>query len=190
MTAGNDFDPGEDSRENPGADDLDVDAPEAEPKLFSALLTPHRSLNRTGFIVLMSFVTVVSFIAGAVFWWLGAWPIFGFFGLDVLVIYWAFKVNFRSAKASEEITVTPSELRVRRISHRGHVAEWVLNPLWVRFEQISHEEFGIERLYLVSRGRRVSVGSFLSPDEKASFSKALTAALNTAKRGPTYNPIA
>ncbi|WP_420967879.1 DUF2244 domain-containing protein [Bradyrhizobium sp. B120] len=189
MTAGNDFDPGEDPREDLGANDLDVDAPEAEPKLFSALLTPHRSLNRTGFIVLMSFVTVVSFIAGVVFWWLGAWPIFGFFGLDVLVIYWAFKVNFRSAKASEEITVTPSELRVRRISHRGHVVEWVLNPLWVRFEQISHEEFGIERLYLVSRGRRVSVGSFLGPDEKASFSKALTAALNTAKRGPTYNPI-
>ena len=186
MTAGNDFDPSD----GLGANGLETDALEAEPKLFSALLTPHRSLNRSGFIVLMSFVTVISFIAGAVFWWLGAWPIFGFFGLDVLVIYWAFKVNFRSAKASEEITVTPSELRVRRISHRGHVVEWVLNPLWVRFEQISHEEFGIERLYLVSRGRRVSVGSFLSPDEKASFSKALNAALNAAKRGPTYNPVA
>lgn len=175
MTAGNDFDPAA------GA--------ETEPTIFSALLTPHRSLNRTGFVVLMSFVTVVSFVAGVVFWWLGAWPIFGFFGLDVLVVYWAFKVNFRTAKASEEITVTPSELRVRRVSHRGHVAEWVLNPVWVRFEQIAHEEFGIERLYLVSRGRRVSVGSFLGPDEKASFYKALTAALNTAKRGPTYNPI-
>ena len=180
MTAGNDFDPSNGPEANASA---------AEPMLFSALLTPHRSLNRTGFVVLMSFVTIVSFIAGAVFWWLGAWPIFGFFGLDVLVIYWAFKVNFRTAKASEEITVTPSELRVRRISHRGHVAEWVLNPLWVRFEQIEHEEFGIERLYLVSRGRRVSIGSFLGPEEKASFSKALTAALNTAKRGPTYNPI-
>ena len=98
MTAGNDFDP---------ANDAEAAGTEAEPKLFSALLTPHRSLNRTGFIVLMSLVTVISFVAGAVFWWLGAWPIFGFFGLDVLVIYWAFKVNFRTAKASEEITVTP-----------------------------------------------------------------------------------
>ncbi|WP_338833968.1 DUF2244 domain-containing protein [Bradyrhizobium septentrionale] len=189
MTAGNDFDPSDDLRaSNVETGDLEADDAGAEPKLFSALLTPHRSLNRTGFIVLMSFVTVVSFIAGVVFWWLGAWPIFGFFWLDVLVIYWAFKVNFRTARASEEITVTPSELRVRRISHRGHVAEWVLNPLWVRFEQISHEEFGIERLYLVSRGRRISIGSFLSPDEKASFSKALTAALNTAKRGPDLQP--
>jgi uncharacterized membrane protein len=172
MTAGNDFDPSQ-----------------AEPELFSALLTPHRSLNRTGFVVLMTFVCTISFIAGVAFWLMGAWPIFGFFGLDALLIYWAFKVNFRRAKAVEEISVTPSELRVRRVSHRGHVVEWVLNPLWVRLDQTVHEEFGIERLYLVSKGRRVSIASFLNPEEKASFAKALMAALNAAKRGPTYNPI-
>jgi uncharacterized membrane protein len=172
MTAGNDFDP----------------VP-AEPKLFSALLTPHRSLNRTGFVVLMTFLSAVSFAAGVAFWLMGAWPIFGFFGLDVLVIYWAFKINFRRARATEEISVTPSELRVRRVSHRGHVVEWVLNPLWVRLDQKTHAEFGIERLYLVSKGRRVSIGNFLGAEEKASFAKALTAALQAARRGPTYNPV-
>jgi uncharacterized membrane protein len=172
MIAGNDFDPAT-----------------AEPKLFSALLTPHRSLSRTGFLVLMGFLTVVSFAAGVAFWMMGAWPVFGFFGLDVLAVYWAFRINFRHARATEEISVTPSELRVRRVSHRGHVVEWVLNPLWVRLEQKTHAEFGIERLYLVSRGRHISVGSFLGPDEKASFAKALLAALQAAKRGPTYNPL-
>ena len=172
MTAGNDFDP-----------------ESAQPKLFSALLTPHRSLSRTGFLVLMAFLSVVSFAAGLAFLLMGAWPVLGFFGLDVLAIYWAFRINFRRARASEEITVTPSELRVRRVSHRGHVVEWVLNPLWVQLDQKRHAEFGIERLYLVSRGRRVSIGSFLGPDEKASFAKALMAALQAAKRGPTYNPV-
>jgi uncharacterized membrane protein len=172
MTASNDFDP-----------ELD------QPELFSARLTPHRSLNRTGFLVLMTFITVISFAAGVLFWWIGAWPVFGFFGLDVLVIYWAFRINFRSARAFEEISVTPSELRVRRVSHRGHVMEWVLNPLWVQLDQKTHAEFGIERLYLVSRGRRVSIGSFLGPDEKASFAKALLVALQSAKRGITYNPL-
>ena len=104
----------------------------------------------------------------------------------MLAIYWAFRINFRRAAASEEITVTPSELRMRRISHRGHVVEWVLNPLWVQLDQKIHEEFGIEQLYLVSRGRRVSIASFLGPDEKASFAKALLAALQAARRGPTY----
>jgi uncharacterized membrane protein len=120
---------------------------------------------------------------------MGAWPVLGFFGLDVLAIYWAFRVNFRRARATEEIWVTPSELRVRRISHRGQVVEFVLNPLWVQLDQKTHAEFGIEKLYLVSKGRRVSIASFLGPDEKASFAKALLAALQAARRGPTYNPI-
>ena len=163
--------------------------PQAQPELFSALLTPHRSLNRTGFLVLMGILSVVSFAAGLAFLLMGAWPVFGFFGLDVLVIYWAFRINFRRAQATEEISVTPSELRVRRVNHRGHVAEFVLNPLWVQLDQKIHAEFGIERLYLVSRGRRLAIGSFLGPDEKASFAKALTAALQAARRGPTFNPV-
>jgi uncharacterized membrane protein len=162
---------------------------EFEPELFSALLTPHRSLNRTGFLVLMGFVSVVSFTAGLAFLLMGAWPVFGFFGLDVVAIYWAFRINFHRARATEEIRVTPSELRVRRVSHRGHVVEFVLNPLWVRLDQKTHAEFGIENLYLVSKGRHVSIASFLGPDEKAIFAKALTAALQAARRGPTYNPI-
>jgi uncharacterized membrane protein len=160
-----------------------------QPELFSALLTPHRSLGRTGFLVLMGFVCVISFIAGMVFLMMGAWPVLGFFGLDVLAIWWAFRINNRTARACEEIRMTPSELRVRRTSHRGHVVEWVLNPLWVRLDRTEDPEFGIERLWLVSRGRHVSIGSFLGPDEKASFAKALLAALQAAKRGPTYNPI-
>jgi uncharacterized membrane protein len=139
--------------------------------------------------VLMTFVGAVSFVAGIAFLLMGAWPVLGFFGLDVLVIYWAFRINFRSAEATEDIVVTPTELRVRRVSHRGQVMEWTLNPLWVQLEQTGDPEFGIERLYLVSGGRRVSVGYFLGPDEKASFYKALLAALQTAKRGITYNPV-
>ncbi|UPK35758.1 DUF2244 domain-containing protein [Bradyrhizobium sp. 186] len=161
---------------------------ESEPQIFSALLTPHRSLNRTGFLAVMLFLSVVSFVTGIAFLMMGAWPVFGFFGLDVLVIWWAFKVNFRAARASEEIVVTPSELRVRRISHRGQVAEWTFNPLWVRLDQEVDEEYGIEHLYLISRGRRLLIGGFLGPDEKASFYKALVGALNAARRGPSYNP--
>jgi uncharacterized membrane protein len=172
MTAGNDFDP------------------LAQPELFSALLTPHRSLSRAGFVVLMAVVSVISFAAGLACLLMGAWPVLGFFGLDVLAIYWAFRINFRRAGASEEIRVTASELRLRRVSHRGHVVEFVLNPLWVRLDRKAHAEYGIERLYLVSKGRRVAVATFLGPDEKASFAKALTAALQAARRGPTYNSIA
>jgi len=173
MTAGNDF---------------DLEA--AEPTLFSALLTPHRSLNRTGFLLVMGAISVASFAAGIACLMIGAWPVLGFLGLDVLAIYVAFKINFRSARAYEEILVTPSELRLRRVSHRGHVMEFAFNPLWVQLDQVIDEEFGVERLFLVSKGRRVALANFLGPDEKASFAKALLAALAAARKGPVFSPTA
>jgi len=166
--------------------DFDLSQPQT---IFAATLTPHRSLSRRGFVIFMTVVALASFAAGAVFWLMGAWPVFGFFGLDVVLIYWAFRVNFARAKAREEITVTVSELHLRRISHRGQVMEWSFNPLWVRLEEEVHEEFGVEHLYLASHGRRVAIGRDLGPDQKASFAKALRIALQSAKRGPTYNPI-
>jgi len=81
--------------------------------------------------------------------------------------------------------VTPAALTVRKVSHRGKAREWVLNPLWVRLDKVSHEDFGIERLFLTSRGRSLAVGNFLSPDEKATFARALGNAIGEAKRGVT-----
>ncbi|HXA72024.1 MAG TPA: DUF2244 domain-containing protein, partial [Stellaceae bacterium] len=95
------------------------------------------------------------------------------------------RINYRAARAYEEVTVTTSELTVRKVSHRGSVREWTLNPLWVRLERVAHEEFGIERLFLISHGRRLSIAACLGPDEKASFAGALSTALSEAKRGPT-----
>jgi uncharacterized membrane protein len=163
----------------------DRNAPADEPALFCALITPHRSLGGAGFLVLMAAIGGVSFAAGILFLILGAWPVVGFFGLDVVLIYWAFRINYRAARAYEEVMVTTSELRVRKVSHRGRVAEWSLNPLWVRLDRDTHEEFGIERLFLVSRGRKLPIGGFLSPGEKESFADALAAAIGEAKRGPT-----
>jgi uncharacterized membrane protein len=156
-----------------------------EPTIFSALITPHRSLSHTGFFILIAAYGAISFIAGVAFLLMGAWPVCGFFGLDALLLYWAFKLNYRHAAAYEEVTVTPGELKVRKVSHRGKVREWVLNPLWVKLDKVVHEEFGIERLFIVSRGKELVIANFLGPDEKASFAKALGAALGEARRGVT-----
>jgi uncharacterized membrane protein len=157
----------------------------SEPTIFAATITPHRSLGSTGFLVLMLCIGGVSFISGMAFLMLGAWPVFGFLGLDVVLVYAAFRANFRAARAYEEVTVTASELTLRKVNPRGGVRQWTLNPVWVRLDRIVHEEFGIERLFLVSRGRRLSIASCLGPDEKASFARALSTALGEAKRGPT-----
>lgn len=157
----------------------------AEPAIFSTVITPHRSLGSTGFLVLMLCIGGVSFVSGMVFLMLGAWPVFGFLGLDVALIYWAFRANFRAARAYEEVTVTASELKVRKVNPRGGAREWTLNPVWVKLDRTVHEEFGIESLFLVSRGRRLPIAAALGPDEKASFAAALSNALGEARRGPT-----
>jgi uncharacterized membrane protein len=161
------------------------DNPELEPTIFAAVLTPHRSLGPTGFLVFMLVLGGLSFASGMVFLLMGAWPVFGFLGLDVLLVYWAFRANYRAAGAYEEVTVTATELMVRKVSHHGRVREWTLNPLWVRLHRDVHEEFGVQRLFLVSQGRRLAIAGCLGPSEKESFAHALSAALGEAKRGPT-----
>ncbi len=161
--------------------------PRPELTIFSATLTPHRSLGPTGFLVLMSCLGGASFATGMVFILLGAWPVFGLLGLDVLLVYWAFRANYRAANAYEQVTVTPSELTVRKVNPRGRVREWTANPLWVRLQQDLHEEFGVERLFLISQGRRLAIAGFLGPKEKQNFAQALGQALGKAKRGPTRN---
>jgi uncharacterized membrane protein len=160
-------------------------AADLEPTIFSATLTPHRSLGRVGFLILMLLFGAVSFVTGMLFLVMGAWPVFGFFGLDVLLLYWAFRLNYRHAEAYEQVTVTCSELKVRKVSHLGRVREWVLNPLWVKLDKIEIEEFGTDRLFLISRGKKLAIGTFLGPDEKADFARELGKALNEARRGPT-----
>lgn len=163
-------------------------APDAEPALFSALLTPHRSLGTRGFAILLGIFGTVSLAAGLLFLAMGAWPVMGFFGLDVLLIYIAFRISYARAAASEEYAMTASDLRVRRTSHRGKVAQWHFNPVWVRLHKDTHEEFGVQRLSLVSRGRHLIIASFLGPQEKESFSNALGDALSRARRGIDRNP--
>ncbi|HEY5378296.1 MAG TPA: DUF2244 domain-containing protein [Pseudolabrys sp.] len=157
---------------------------ELEPTIFSATITPHRSLGQVGFLVLMIGFGGVSFCTGVAFLLMGAWPVFGFFGLDILLLYWAIKLNNRHAAAYEEITVTPSALTVRKVSHHGKAREWVLNPLWVRLDREIIEDFGIARLFLVMRDKELTVANFLSPPERETFAVALGSALAEAKRGP------
>jgi uncharacterized membrane protein len=163
--------------------------PVSDPTIFSAVITPNRSLDRVGFVVLMSLVAFVSFVGGLVFFIAGAWPVVGFFGLDVALLYWAFKLNYAHAAAYEEVTVTAAELKLRKVSHRGEVREWTLNPLWTKLDREAHADFGLLRLFLVSRGRRLAIATYLSPHEKEGFADALGAALSEAKRGPTRTAV-
>jgi uncharacterized membrane protein len=164
--------------------------PNPDTPLFSAKMTPNRSLGRRGFSILMLAVAGVSFVAGLVFAIAGAWPVTGFFGLDVLLIYWAFRINYRDGRAYEQILLTPTEMTFRKVSPRGAVIEWRCNPLWVKLDWDVHEEFGVQSLHLVSRGERRQIAGFLAPEEKERCATARPAALAAARGGPAGTAIA
>ena len=156
-----------------------IKAPDAA---FSAVLTPYRSLSPAGFVLFMALVTLVSFAAGMAFLLMGAWPVFGFFGLDVLLIYGAFKLNYRAGRLYELIELTGDELLVRRVQPSGQIKAWSFNPYWVRLG--IHERPGRQaELRLSSHGQSLVVGSFLSEDEKRDFASALTNALHAYRGG-------
>jgi uncharacterized membrane protein len=154
----------------------------AEAVLFEARLAPHRSLSPAGFAIFMGVLGVISFGVGVTFLMMGAWPVFGFFGLDVALVWFAFRVNYRDARAYEDIRMTSSVLSVRQVSAKGAAKETDFNPRWVRLEKTEDDLYGVTRVALLSRGISLIIGAFLPPFYKSELAKQLAEALATAKR--------
>jgi uncharacterized membrane protein len=158
-----------------------VDVSEEQP-VFAAELTPYRSLGRTGFRVVLVLTGGICLLYGGFFLITGAYPIGFFFGLDFLGLYIALKMSYRSGRAREEVTVSRSNLSIRKFSPAGRVVEHRFNPFWARFNVRRHEEFGITSMSVTGEGRGTDIGSFLNPDDRESFAKAFRGALATVKQ--------
>jgi uncharacterized membrane protein len=152
-------------------------APADDAPVFSAVLRPYRSLSPRGFSLLMGAIGLCTFAIGLAFWLMGAWPVVGFCGLDVLLVQLAFRLNYRAARAAEEISLTRERLSVTSISPRGFATETGFNPYWARLEVDRHPEIGVTALRIVSHGVRLAIGAFLPPSERESFAAAFSAAL-------------
>jgi len=161
-------------------------ATSADAPLFAAILTPHRSMGWPGFIAVMLAVGTINLVGAIVFGAIGAWPVLPFLGLDVLIIFLAFRANYRHARAFEEVIVSPHEIRIRKVSWHGRAREWRFNPAWTRLTQTRDEEDGqVLALTLDEGRRRLDIATFLPPVERDGFGRALRLALDEARRGPT-----
>lgn len=154
--------------EDPGINDRPV---------FAAELVPYRSLRPAGFRILMMATGGICMLHSAFFWVTGAWMASLFFGLDFLLLYGAFRLNYRAARAREEVTVSRTLLEIRKFSPAGKLTRHRFNPFFARFNVERHEEFGILSMAISGEGRHTTIGAFLNPDDRESFANALTAAL-------------
>ncbi len=157
--------------------------------LFNAVLVPHRSLSRRGFAVVMALVALPCAVMSCLFYLAGAWPIAGFLGLDVALVWLAFRLNYRSGRLYETLALTPADLVVRRIQPSGRMREWRFQPYWLRVE-VENPCAPDCRLTLASHGRRLTIGAFLTADERRELAEALRAALRRLRCLPEPLPQA
>lgn len=147
---------------------------------FSTLLRPYRSLPPEGFKWLIRGVIAANLFIGLPLYLLGAWPVMGFMGIDVALLWWLFQRNYFDAKRSETLTLTDSELIVNRVAPGGEREEIRLDAYWLKLEETE------ERLIATSRGNRVVIGRFLAPSVRTEVAEELKTAL-AAMRSPTYD---
>ena len=155
---------------------------QAGPDTFHAVLRPYRSLGPGGFLVLMGALGAMCFVTGVVFLIAGAWPVLGFFGLDVLLVYVAFKLNYRSGRLYETVDVTPDHFLLTRVHPSGRQEQFGCNPYWAR---VSLREWpdGRTALSIISQGKELAFARFLTDDERRDLASALREALLVVRGG-------
>ncbi|HEX6977878.1 MAG TPA: DUF2244 domain-containing protein [Alphaproteobacteria bacterium] len=152
----------------PGPDDRDA--------VLDLVLRPHRSLSPAGFRAVMAMVAGFSFVAGIVFWSLGAWPVMGFLGLEALLVYIAFRASYAEGRIYERIRLSTDSLVIERVNAAGRHESFSLQPYWLRVE-LADEPAPENHLRVWSHGRAYTVGAFLPPEERAEVAGILRAGL-------------
>jgi uncharacterized membrane protein len=154
----------------------------APPAQLDVVLYPNCSLGRMGFALLMAAIVLVSAAVGAGFMMVGAWPVTGFLGLDVVLLYLAFRWNYRQARRAEFVRLDQDGLTVRRLEPDGRSHDWRFEPYWVRVS-IDQRTRHDHRLVLSSHGQRLEIGAFLTTDERLELAHALNEALRAHRAG-------
>lgn len=156
--------------------------------LLDLTLRPHRSLSPRGFAVLIGLLCAISFLAGVVFLAVGAWPVIGFLGVDVLLVWVAFRVNYARGRAHERLTLHDDRLEIERVDHWGRRERRSLEPYWLTVE-LADRGASAPLVRLRSHGRTTVVGGFLPVGERAELARLLEEALWRWRQSPSTSRI-
>ncbi|QRM53759.1 DUF2244 domain-containing protein [Sinorhizobium sp. BG8] len=154
-----------------------------ERPVFSAELRPYRSLGPAGHRIFFLIAGALCVAHMAVFLISGAWPVMMFFGVDFLILFGAFWLNNREARACEMIDLSRTSISIRKIAASGRETAYNFNPFWSRFLVSRKEEVGITAMTVRGGGRQTDVGTFLHLDDRERFARAFAGALARVKRG-------
>ena len=151
-----------------------------EKTFLDITVLPYRSLTKKGFRNLMFIVSLIFFLVGVFFWHIGAWPVFGFLGLDVLLLYYAFKINYKSGEIFETIKIIHEKFSITRSFPSGKKQVWNLETYWTKVEILNPAQ-NQHNLIVKSKDKVVLLGSFLNLNDKKKLLSKIESALKLSK---------
>lgn len=153
--------------------------------MFEAVIVPHRSLSRRGLAGLIIAVAGASGLTALLFFLLGAWPVAGFSGAEILLAVILIRAHARVARESEVVLLSERRLRVIHTDRKGGRREMALDPSWLRAE-LQERPGRVPALLLVGGRRRHEIAARLGEAEKRDLAAALAEALH-AWRNPRFD---
>jgi uncharacterized membrane protein len=168
---------------------MDAPTATAEPDalIFEATVKPYRSLSRRGILIVVGCMLAGSLTVTSLMALLGAWPVIGFNGADLMLAFLLLWLNIRAARAVETITLSQAALTVTRTDQRGRRTRLALPPYWLN-PSLRERAGTVPRLILTTRDTEVEVARQLGDTEKRDLAAALTRALHRWRNPRFDNP--
>ncbi|MBT5575164.1 MAG: DUF2244 domain-containing protein [Alphaproteobacteria bacterium] len=143
-----------------------------EQEVITITLWPYRSLGRRGYLYLMTGFIGLIFILSLLFYTLGAWPVIGFLGIEVGLVWLIFRVNYNSGRNYEQIFITADKTSIEKVSWRGKTHRFDISSAWIAAKCIKANGQS-DKLLLTYHSKQLEIGKFLPPREKFSLAIAL-----------------
>lgn len=147
---------------------------------LDAVLEPPRSLSPRGFSRVMVALASLSCLFSLGFIAIGAYPIVGFLGLEILLLWYLMKRHVEQRAARTHLRVTAERVDICRIASDGREKrEWL--PSYFARVVYDARLRGARALMIVAGDRSVQIGEHLSGDEQSSLASRIDVALRDAK---------
>ncbi len=155
--------------------------------VFQAEITPHRSLSPRGMSLVIGFLCLTSLGITLLFWWLGAWPVAGFNGGEMLIAVVLLRANARAKREREVLLLSERGFRILRFDQNGQRTESTMPSDWLNVT-LRERPGRVPGLFLSAHGQMEEVARALGEAEKRDLAQAISGALYRWRHPVFDNP--
>ena len=137
-------------------------------------LYPNKSMSFKGLFFVSFVFTLLTTLISIYFIINGAWPVGIFLFIDLIIILFAFKLNYSRSQKYERILLNDM-LFIKKKYKRGHEKIIKIEPSWLRLKVCYYNNSG--HLKIISKGKSLIIGNYLNLAELKKLAKEIKSAL-------------